>query len=118
MLYIYVCVQLADTNQWQRDLDFFVKLHRAVESYYINDLPAWQSKPDDSVFCVLSQQEMNSKTAEEVQSILREKHIYVRRDPLLDLDNNFDDSTLRTLCPLDKSIVIHGKKNSSLSQAN
>jgi ribosomal protein RSM22 (predicted rRNA methylase) len=64
------------------------------------------TSPEDSIFCILSKSEVDQKSAEELQNILRRKHIVVHDqfEPTL----RFDEQGLSTLGDLQKLVTIHG----------
>jgi len=84
----------------------FKTMYRGVTAGYQAGLPLWMASPEESVFCILSQQEFKSKSADEIQAIFRRKHIvvYDQFEPTL----AFDEKGLRTLGDLYKSVTIHG----------
>lgn len=97
---------LIDVTQWPDELDFFSKIHKAVERFYVDGKPKWMSRPKDSAFCILSKHEMENKGAKEIQDILKHRHLYVvdQSKPM----GQFNENALATLGPLDKSIIMHG----------
>jgi hypothetical protein len=92
--------------QWPNELEFFSKVHKAVECSYVDGKPKWMSRPEDSAFCVLSKHAMESKSGKEIQDILKDRHIYIidQSQPL----PQFDENALMTLGQLDKPIIMHG----------
>lgn len=84
----------------------FKSVFDAVEAGYKDGQPLWMTSPKDSVFCILSKSEVDQKSAEEVQKILRGKHImvYDQFEPTL----RFDEEGLSTLGDLQKLVTIHG----------
>ena len=77
-----------------------------MEKSYVDGKPKWISKPEDSAFCVLSKAEMDAKTAEEIQAILKRQHICITDQfrPVL----QFDAAGLATLGRLDKPVTVQG----------
>lgn len=60
----------------------------------------------ESVFCILSKQELESKTGHKIQAMFRRKHlvVYDQFEPTL----TFDKKGLKMLGDLYKSVTIHG----------
>ena len=79
----------------------------AIQECYVNDEPKWLSRPDDSMICVMSHEEMASKNTGEVHDILKHCHICVIDHEPSTME--FDESGLSTLVELDKPITMHGK---------
>ena len=84
----------------------FKTIHRAVTAGYQDGQPLWMGCPQESVFCILSKQEFESKSGDEIQAIFRRKHIviYDQFQPTI----AFDEKGLKTLGDLHKSVTIHG----------
>lgn len=80
-----------------------------MEASYIDGLPAWKARPQDSDICILSKAEMDAKSPEEIQKILRHKHIYVEKDLNFKPKYGFDEEGLATLTQLDRPVIIHGE---------
>jgi hypothetical protein len=61
---------------------------------------------EQSAFCILSKQEFENKSDEEIQQLFRRKHVVVHDqfEPTL----SFDENGLRTLGDLYKPVTIHG----------
>ena len=84
----------------------FKAIYRAVTPGYQDGQPLWMVCLQESVFCILSKQEFESKSGDEIQGIFRRKHIvvYDQFQPTL----AFDEKGLKTLGDLNKSVTIHG----------
>jgi hypothetical protein len=84
----------------------FEEIHQAVVAGYKDHRPLWMASPDKSVFCILSKQEFETKSDEEIQQIFRRQDIVVhdKFEPAL----SFDEKGLGTLGVLDKTVTIHG----------
>ena len=64
------------------------------------------ASPKKSAFCIISKQDFESKSDQEIQNILKEKHIVVTDEFKPSL--SFDDKGLRTLGDLYKPVTIQG----------
>jgi hypothetical protein len=71
--------------------------------------PAWLTSPITSCLRILSREEFDDMSAQDVQHILSEQHIYVKPAEDMYHDQGFIPTTLSTLADLDKPIVVHGK---------
>jgi hypothetical protein len=96
------------TTQWKDELEFFINLHSAVETSYVDGGPLWKTRPQDSSIHLLSTLEMESKSEKEVQDILRHQHIYIHPSPSFKPSYGFDAEGMSTVAELDKSIILHG----------
>jgi hypothetical protein len=87
----------------------FEEIHQAVMASYEGHQPLWMASPDQSVFSIMSKQEFEGKSDEEIQEIFRRKHIVIHHQfqPTL----SFDERGLRTLGDLFKPVTIHGAWN-------
>ena len=92
-----------------QELVVFKRVFDAVEAGYKDGRPLWMASPEDSIFCILSKSEVDQKSAEELQKILRSKHIVVHDqfEPTL----RFDEEGLSTLGDLQKLVTIHSVYN-------
>ena len=97
------------STQWKNELDLFLKIHTSVQRGYVDKKPKWLSCPDESMICVFTQNEMASKTAAEIQQILRYRHICIIGPEETGL--SFDEKGLESLADLDKPIIMHGESN-------
>jgi hypothetical protein len=84
----------------------FKIIHNAVIAGYKDGRPLWMACPDESAFCILSKQELESKSNEEIQGLFWRKHVVIHDqfEPTL----TFDENGLKTLGDLHKSVTIHG----------
>jgi hypothetical protein len=84
----------------------FKAVHEAVVAGYKDDQPLWMTCPEESVFCVISKQELESKSDQDVQELFHRKHVVIHDQfqPML----AFDQKGLETLGDLYKSVTIHG----------
>jgi hypothetical protein len=84
----------------------FKSIHNAVMAGYKDGRPLWMACPEESAFCILSKQELESKTDQEIQAIFRRKHVVIHDqfEPTL----GFDERGLKTLGDLYKTVTIHG----------
>ena len=90
----------------------FDEIHQAVKAGYKDGKPLWMASPDESVFCVMSKQEFESKSDQEIQDLFKRKHIVVHDQFLPTL--SFDEKGLRTLGDLRRPVTIHGVLDLSL----
>lgn len=77
-----------------------------VRGSFVEGLPPHVARSAKSVFCILSSAEYESKSHQEIQNILREKHIIVTETPFHPM--KFDEAGLETLKALDATIDIQG----------
>jgi hypothetical protein len=84
----------------------FEEIHQAVIACYKDHRPSWMASIEQSAFCILSKQEFENKSDEEIQQLFRRKHVVVHDqfEPTL----SFDENGLRTLGDLYKPVTIHG----------
>jgi len=84
----------------------FNGIHNAVATGYKGDQPLWMACPEESVFAIMSKQELERMSDQETQALFRQKHvvIYDQFEPTL----AFDENGLKTLGDLFKSVTIHG----------
>jgi hypothetical protein len=84
----------------------FKIIHSAVIAGYKDGRPLWMACPEESAFCILSKQELENKSDQEIQAIFRRKHVVIHDqfEPTL----AFDEKGLKTLGDLYKSVTIHG----------
>jgi hypothetical protein len=73
---------------------------------YENGLPLHLSHPDRSAFATMSESEFSSKSAGDIQELLRHKHILISDRTFQPL--KFDEDGLRTLCSPWQPIEIQG----------
>ena len=64
------------------------------------------SSPEQSAFCIISKQELQSNSDQEIQAICCAKHVVVHDQ--FELTLNFDEKGLKTLEDMYKSVTIHG----------
>jgi hypothetical protein len=81
-------------------------VHTSIKTRYVDGKPKLISMPSESAFCVMSKQEMEAKSVQEIHKILKDRHICITDQSHLPL--GFDEDGLATLSQLDKSVVIHG----------
>lgn len=73
----------------------------------MEELPLHVTRPSESVFCILSKVDYESKSHQEIQDLLRQKHIVVTAGaPFHPM--KFDEDGLETLKALDATIDIQG----------
>lgn len=84
----------------------FKIIHSAVIAGYKDGRPLWMACPEESAFCILSKQELENKSDQEIQAIFRQKHVVIHDqfEPTL----AFDEQGLKTLGDLYKSVTIQG----------
>jgi hypothetical protein len=84
----------------------FKTIHNAVITGYKDGRPLWIACPEESAFCILSKQELENKSEQEIQEIFRRKHVVIHDqfEPTL----AFDENGLKTLGDLYKSVTIQG----------
>lgn len=95
------------SSQFDEDLEDFVTFHRHVEQCYHRDQPLCISYSELSPVKVLSQAEYSKMSANEVQTLLKTKHMVIT-----DIPNDtvqFDEDGLQILTNLDAQIDIRGK---------
>jgi len=84
----------------------FKEIHQAVVAGYRDHKPLWMASPAESVICVISKQEFESKSDRELQNLFQGKHIVVRDQFVPTL--SFDENGLRTLGDLCRPVTIQG----------
>jgi hypothetical protein len=72
----------------------------------VEELPLHVARPSESVFRILSNADYESKSPQEIQDLLRQKHIIVTGIPSHPM--KFDEDGLETLKALDATIDIQG----------
>jgi hypothetical protein len=74
-----------------------------------DERPLWMARPGESVFCIISKKEFESKSEKEIQELFSCRHIviYDQFEPAF----SFDEQGLRTLGDLHKPVTIHGVCN-------
>lgn len=77
-----------------------------VRASFVEGLPPHVARSAESVFCILSSAEYESKSHQEIQNILREKHIIVTETQFYPM--KFDETGLESLKALDATIDIQG----------
>jgi hypothetical protein len=85
----------------------FKHIHNAVITGYKDNQPLWMACPEESVFCIMSKQEFQRMSDQEVQALFRRKHVVIHNqfEPTL----AFDENSLKTLGDLFKPVTIHGE---------
>ena len=84
----------------------FEGIHNAIITGYKDNKPLWMTSPDESVFCVISKQDVESKSDQELQDLFKGKHIVIHDQftPTL----SFDEKGLQTLGDLYRPVTIQG----------
>jgi len=77
-----------------------------VHNSFVEELPLHVKQPTESIFCILSNAEYELKSHQEIQDLLREKHIIVTGIPFHPME--FDEEGLETLKAMDATIDIGG----------
>jgi hypothetical protein len=97
--------------QIKEDLDVLKSLDRLIKAGFVNGLPPHISDIENSCFCIMSEDEFEEKSVEEIQRIMKEKHILVT-----DLHSSvlkFDAKGLSSLASLSIVTDIQGMWNIS-----
>ena len=84
----------------------FEEIHHAVIAGYKDHKPLWMASPAESVICVISKQEFESKSDLELQNLFKGKHIVIHNQFVPSL--SFDEKGLRTLGDLYRPVTIQG----------
>jgi hypothetical protein len=82
----------------------------AIRSNFVDSLPLHISDPINSAFCIMTQAEFEEKSVQEVQSIMRRKHILITdmSTPTLEFDARGLASltTLSTITDIQGSLIL------------
>jgi len=87
-------------------LDRFQRLFTYVRQFYHQEKPRHLSAPHLSSIQVIGHEQYAAMNPQQIQSLLRQKHILVTGCPTSGI--SFDIKGLRTLAPLDVPIDIQG----------
>jgi hypothetical protein len=88
-----------------------MRFYEYVRQFYHKGEPRHISVPETSSIRVLKHEEYAAMSAQQVQTLLREKHILITGEPTTPIA--FDGPGLRTLAPLSSTVDIQGQSGFS-----
>lgn len=97
-------------NQFKDTMEKLQKLLDTAVEQYQDGLPLHLSDPSTSAIAIMSATDFESKSAGEIQEVLRKKHILIS-DCETDKTFKFDKAGLDTLCMSIHPIKVQGKSS-------
>jgi len=82
-------------------------LNKAIQENDVEGKPLFIAEPTQSIFKILTDDEYQACSTQEIQDYLRTQHIVVKDRKIP--NHKFDENGLRTLRPLNDPVTIHGQ---------
>lgn len=106
----FTSVLCSSFHQFASDLAGFQTFHDLVRrSYTADGLPPHIGNPAESCLAILSHAEYEQMTAQEVQTLFRDKHLVITGVPQANPPIRFNAAGLRNLTNLDAKINMQGR---------
>ena len=93
--------------QVKEDLEYLRAFDTAINARFVDGRPLHVADPEKSAFLVMTEDEFESKSVEEIQGIFRQKHILVM--DMCSAPLQFDSRGLSSLTRLSTITHIQGK---------